>query len=80
LASEIGENKRFITAGKEGYFCNTIAAYRTMVDKIAFMSDADYNRLSQNALAGRQSYNMEHYCRVLLDIFPINKEPLLFKL
>jgi glycosyltransferase involved in cell wall biosynthesis len=67
LASRIGENKRFLKHGINGYFCDHYSQYK---EKILLMRSEPYGRysaMSQNALASADDFNLDYYCDTLMD-------------
>jgi glycosyltransferase involved in cell wall biosynthesis len=69
LASEIGENSRFLDQGRNGFFCNTMEEYKKRIRFVKDMNDADYHALSLNAKASTANFSLDHYCRNLIGFF-----------
>ena len=68
LASRVGENKRFLQQGYNGFFCDTPEDFRDYIEHVNEMNDDAYYLLSKNAVASAGSFSMETYCNVLMDI------------
>jgi glycosyltransferase involved in cell wall biosynthesis len=64
LASSVGENKRFLMDGSNGYLCDSPDAY---YEKIVSIRDSPvYPHLSRNAKASFATFSVDYYCETLL--------------
>lgn len=69
LGSSVGENKRFLIDGHNGYFCDNPQEY---FEKIIYLKCLDlykFKELSINAKSTFSSFSIEYYCSVLISYF-----------
>jgi glycosyltransferase involved in cell wall biosynthesis len=66
LASAVGENKRFIAEGFNGFLCNTPDDYREKLCYLHELSDDRYAQISANAKTSSQAFNMTAHGEELL--------------
>ncbi len=62
LGSSVGENSAFLENGVNGYLCETPDDYKKTISKLKFMSEADFNQFSSNALKSVVDFKMKTYC------------------
>lgn len=61
LASSVGENKRFIQDGVNGYLCETPMDYLEKIMLFKDMQQEGYKKLCKNAKESFTSFSIEHY-------------------
>ncbi len=69
LATPLGENIRFLEAGKNGYFCENPADFQTGILRLKNMTEEEYQLLSQHARKSFETFSMAHYCETLIDFY-----------
>lgn len=72
LGSRIGENRRYLQDGINGYFCDTPDEYFEKINKIK--DSKEHARvLSQNAKATFPAFSIEYYCSAFLEYYNKNR-------
>ena len=73
LASPIGENRKIIKNGVNGYICRTSIDFKNRIIEINNMTDPEYEKLKQNALRDIHEFRIDRYCKDLIGYY-INPE------
>lgn len=66
-ASPVGENNRALIDGWNGFTCRSAEDFRSAFARIACMSGEEYAVMSGHALETARRFNLEGWCRALLD-------------
>ena len=66
LASPVGENKKFLIDGENGFFCASSEDFKDKILYLYNMNDQDYAKLSVNAINSVLNFNLDHFCQQLL--------------
>jgi len=69
IASNVGENNKFVFHNKNGIICNNKNDFYTAICNIINMSDKEYFNFSKNAINHKNEYSMKNYCEMLLKIY-----------
>jgi glycosyltransferase involved in cell wall biosynthesis len=69
LASGVGENKRFLKDGENGYICNTPQEYFDKLQLIIHDHSGLYHKLSSNAKLSFHEFSVSKYSDVFLNYF-----------
>jgi len=62
IASNVGENSRFVLHNKNGIICEKSSDFLTAINRIINMNDKDYFKMSENAINHKSAYSMKKYC------------------
>lgn len=74
LASELGENQRFLKHGINGFFCNSPDDFKKHLLLMMNMDSQEYGSFSDQAIATVSKFSMNHYCETLLGHFENQEE------
>jgi glycosyltransferase involved in cell wall biosynthesis len=66
VASDVGENNRFIQHNANGFLCQNNDSFKDAIEHIINMSNSDYFKLSTNALQSQRHFSMKKYCDLLI--------------
>lgn len=66
IASDVGENKNFISHGENGFLVNQDSDFIHYINQIKTLSNHDYSRMVENAIQSKKLFSMENYCRKLI--------------
>ena len=67
IASDVGENKRFVLHNKNGFVCKESKDFLIAIQRVAEMNDKEYFEMSKNALIRKEEYSVEKYCYTLIE-------------
>lgn len=67
VASDIGENNKFVTNGANGFLCESPDDFMEAIDHIVSLDQAGYDALISHALATKEAFSLQSYCAALLD-------------
>ncbi len=68
LASDVGENARFVVEGKTGLLCSNVQDFEYALLELINCSDQAYRLFSEQALANRSAYSLEAYTAIFLGL------------
>lgn len=66
IASNVGENDRFVLNNKNGVICNNNEDFKNAIDRFLEMSNSKYFEFSNNAIADKDKYSMKEYSKKLI--------------
>ena len=66
LASPVGENKKFVTHGFNGFWCEGVDDFSKYLLHLTQLNDSKYFQLCQNALLGRNDYSLKRNAALFL--------------
>ena len=69
IASNVGENDKFVINNKNGIICNNNIDFKKAIDKFLEMSHSNYFEFSNNAIAYKDEYSMKRYSEKLINMF-----------
>ncbi|MEM6347138.1 MAG: glycosyltransferase [Bacteroidota bacterium] len=67
VASDVGENNKFITHGVNGYLCNSADEFIKAIDQIVKMDPPSYAELVAHALETEGKFSLDRYCGALIE-------------
>ena len=68
LASPVGENKRFIRDGSNGFLCHNSFDFYNRIEQIYKMPQIDYAQISHHARMSIEQFSMDQYCKTFLEL------------
>lgn len=68
LASPVGENRRFIQDGYNGFLCNSPLDFHDRIEQIYRMPQDEYRLLCQHARMSVGQFSMDKYCKTFLEL------------
>ena len=68
LANDVGETLGFVKDKFNGFICNNETEIINAIHEIDQINENDYNDLSNNCLSDVNSFSVERYSDILLDI------------
>lgn len=68
IASDVGENNKFIKHNKNGYLCKNGSDFKNAIINILKMTDYKYFEFSKNAISNKKDFSMKNYCDSLIGI------------
>lgn len=68
IASDVGENNRFIKHGINGFICKSIDDFKSYISEVQKLDWNQYNNLSTNAYSTRENFSIELYCKNILNV------------
>lgn len=66
IASDVGDNKVFVTHSKNGFLCKEGKDFLKHILKIQQMKDEEYFKMSTNALKSQEDFSIDNYCKKLI--------------
>ncbi len=66
IASNTGENHKFVHHGKNGFIANSPLEFKKYIVQIALMSDQEYQKYANYAANHCESFSMKTYCNILI--------------
>lgn len=67
VASDIGENNKFIIDGANGFLCKSPDEFIEAIDQIVGMDKKEYNELIFHALETEEKFSLKNYCEALIE-------------
>ncbi len=67
LASDAGENNRFVTDNFNGFLCNDVDGYVRGVNRFIEMDDVNFAQFCSNAMSLTAEFSIPDYCRLLIE-------------
>ncbi len=74
LGSNTGENAKFLRNKFNGYYCNNAVEFKNKIIEIQKLSNNEYFKLSSNSIKTFYEFNMENYCKTLLNFYGKNNK------
>ncbi len=69
IASDVGENNKFVLNNENGIVCKTNEDFKNAIDVFLNMNDAEYTKFSINSIKHKDDYTMLKYCNTLIEIY-----------
>jgi glycosyltransferase involved in cell wall biosynthesis len=69
VASDIGENNKFVKHLENGYLCRNDKDFKDAIIDISKMSDERYFALSKSAFENKSEFSMNKYCESFIRIY-----------
>lgn len=66
IASDVGENNKFVKNNFNGIICNTPKDFRNAICRFINMSTQEYFKFSQNCLEDTDKYSIDNYCKTFI--------------